>query len=90
MELLMKKIFAFFAIFLTFLAVGSKVSADDDFDVSAEHAIAVEATTGKVLYEKDATTPDGIASMTKILTVYLRSEERRVGKECRSRWSPYH
>ena len=24
-----------------------------------------------------------------IYTVY-RSEERRVGKECRSRWSPYH
>ena len=25
------------------------------------------------------------------LTLYLcRSEERRVGKECRSRWSPYH
>ena len=22
--------------------------------------------------------------------VSLRSEERRVGKECRSRWSPYH
>ena len=22
--------------------------------------------------------------------VYGRSEERRVGKECRSRWSPYH
>ena len=21
---------------------------------------------------------------------YPRSEERRVGKECRSRWSPYH
>ena len=21
---------------------------------------------------------------------YWRSEERRVGKECRSRWSPYH
>src|SRR3712207_9152154 len=21
---------------------------------------------------------------------YARSEERRVGKECRSRWSPYH
>ena len=20
----------------------------------------------------------------------MRSEERRVGKECRSRWSPYH
>src|SRR2546422_11001304 len=24
------------------------------------------------------------------LTRRLRSEERRVGKECRSRWSPYH
>src|SRR3712207_5703445 len=24
------------------------------------------------------------------LFVVLRSEERRVGKECRSRWSPYH
>ena len=24
------------------------------------------------------------------LFVLLRSEERRVGKECRSRWSPYH
>ena len=23
-------------------------------------------------------------------TVLMRSEERRVGKECRSRWSPYH
>ena len=23
-------------------------------------------------------------------TYDLRSEERRVGKECRSRWSPYH
>ena len=25
--------------------------------------------------------------MTKTM---IRSEERRVGKECRSRWSPYH
>ena len=24
------------------------------------------------------------------ILVVLRSEERRVGKECRSRWSPYH
>ena len=24
------------------------------------------------------------------LEVLERSEERRVGKECRSRWSPYH
>ena len=25
-----------------------------------------------------------------VITGYTRSEERRVGKECRSRWSPYH
>ena len=25
-----------------------------------------------------------------MLLVNIRSEERRVGKECRSRWSPYH
>ena len=24
------------------------------------------------------------------ISVLIRSEERRVGKECRSRWSPYH
>ena len=24
------------------------------------------------------------------LLMVIRSEERRVGKECRSRWSPYH
>ena len=25
-----------------------------------------------------------------VTVVHRRSEERRVGKECRSRWSPYH
>ena len=27
---------------------------------------------------------------TALVSVMRRSEERRVGKECRSRWSPYH
>ena len=26
----------------------------------------------------------------KVTVTAMRSEERRVGKECRSRWSPYH
>ena len=26
----------------------------------------------------------------RVIKHLLRSEERRVGKECRSRWSPYH
>ena len=25
-----------------------------------------------------------------VVAIGIRSEERRVGKECRSRWSPYH
>ena len=29
-------------------------------------------------------------TLKKILEIIRRSEERRVGKECRSRWSPYH
>ena len=28
--------------------------------------------------------------LKNMLTDSERSEERRVGKECRSRWSPYH
>ena len=33
-----------------------------------------------------------ILNLPYLIFVYLfdRSEERRVGKECRSRWSPYH
>ena len=31
-----------------------------------------------------------IPSNHKTASFYTRSEERRVGKECRSRWSPYH
>src|SRR3712207_7054841 len=30
------------------------------------------------------------ALVTELRAVLARSEERRVGKECRSRWSPYH
>ena len=30
------------------------------------------------------------AVISALVTPLCRSEERRVGKECRSRWSPYH
>src|SRR3712207_9310228 len=32
----------------------------------------------------------GSGRQTRSVIDGLRSEERRVGKECRSRWSPYH
>ena len=34
--------------------------------------------------------PCDVTKDEDIARVFLRSEERRVGKECRSRWSPYH
>src|SRR3989454_11892184 len=44
-----------------------------------------------------ASVTDGSKTARRTLTLQvvepaltLRSEERRVGKECRSRWSPYH
>ena len=36
----------------------------------------------------DADNAEAVATM--IAEGGIRSEERRVGKECRSRWSPYH
>ena len=32
----------------------------------------------------------GLVLVGVLMFCQLRSEERRVGKECRSRWSPYH
>ena len=38
----------------------------------------------------DVTLEETRAPMGKLKIEHIRSEERRVGKECRSRWSPYH
>src|SRR3989449_1471920 len=35
-------------------------------------------------------TPGGLVTAGLAIYDTMRSEERRVGKECRSRWSPYH
>ena len=32
----------------------------------------------------------GLFAAVIAVMAQIRSEERRVGKECRSRWSPYH
>ena len=39
-------------------------------------------------WERNQTNLKG--EIIKTLAFRFRSEERRVGKECRSRWSPYH
>ena len=46
------------------------------------------STNNKQVCEKD---PDIYTSdIVHWERILVRSEERRVGKECRSRWSPYH
>ena len=47
-------------------------------------SIRKQATVSKILRIAVAVIGDVLRDY------YLRSEERRVGKECRSRWPPYH
>src|SRR3989441_5518445 len=42
------------------------------------------------LYEPDPVHYDEQFARLLAALAHVRSEERRVGKECRSRWSPYH
>src|SRR5260221_430112 len=52
-----------------------------------------ERTIDGAIYLTDPVDPSSIfpeAVALKRQCVIHRSEERRVGKECRSRWSPYH
>ena len=59
---------------------------------------ALEKLKGEVLFHTlpSVSLSEAVAMMNQnsnnVMTRHLltRSEERRVGKECRSRWSPYH
>ena len=77
-----------------------KTAADGPFeceDTQAEHFVSagVAEYIGGVIKADEAddqeVTGHLAKSQLKEMTIQqLRSEERRVGKECRSRWSPYH
>src|ERR1051326_5171839 len=77
------------------------IAAVDEFQLSAEnglvplppivHARATEVSW-RTMKKRFSTIHPGTRFCTTTLSRSLknRSEERRVGKECRSRWSPYH
>src|SRR3712207_7544361 len=53
------------------------------FNVMAAHIQEAQETL-------EAKVADRTRELARSLEELRRSEERRVGKECRSRWSPYH
>ena len=61
--------------YLFALVAGDLASLDDSFITASGRDIKLQI----FVEEKDLDKCD-----------HARSEERRVGKECRSRWSPYH
>ncbi|HFI0150194.1 TPA: D-alanyl-D-alanine carboxypeptidase PBP3 [Streptococcus suis] len=65
--------------FIALLFPNQSVAAEE-YVAEANHAIAVEVSTGKVLYEKDATTTTSIASITNLLTAYLVYEAMEEGQ----------
>ena len=55
-------------------------------------AILAAKGTEVATIASDAPMSEAVAELggRRIGALLVRSEERRVGKECRSRWSPYH
>src|SRR3712207_7627841 len=71
------------------LPICNQSAAGTEFAGGPETLPSNNTTTGIDL----PTLPQGANPVyvgTAHATVAVRSEERRVGKECRSRWSPYH
>ena len=69
------------------LAIGLLAAATVLTTGCSDSFLEVENPTGEPL-EDYYTTDEHIQEA--LIAAYDRSEERRVGKECRSRWSPYH
>ena len=57
---------------------------------SEEEFPAASAWVPTVLFPSHADPQVAQVILAGIAASIMRSEERRVGKECRSRWSPYH
>ena len=62
------------------------LKAIDKFDLSYEVKFSTNHGTSSCKYKKSQKT----VLYNHNYSIFARSEERRVGKECRSRWSPYH
>ncbi|MDM0460181.1 D-alanyl-D-alanine carboxypeptidase family protein [Clostridium perfringens] len=68
---------AAFAIFLSLFSIVSSVTvkAEEAIEVEARSALLMEASTGKIIYEKNANEKFAPASVTKIMTMLLAMEK---------------
>lgn len=71
---------ALLAIYMIISVVPKQVQAEESLTIMAEAAILVDAQSGKILYEKNAEKPLGVASMTKMMTEYLLLEAIEKGQ----------
>nr|WP_235318321.1 serine hydrolase [Planococcus sp. CAU13] len=65
---------------MTAIVVPQQASANESLNIMADAAILVDAESGKILYEQNADTPLGVASMTKMMTEYLLFEAIEDGR----------
>src|SRR5258708_6770240 len=73
------------------LSVGQLLVHPDLVDRARETGARILVPTGALLgLDAVRAAAEGEIREVKMVTRKPRSEERRVGKECRSRWSPYH
>ena len=65
--------FSLIAVLLIGVCAGipANASAETDLGLTVDAAILIDADSGKILYEQNADSPLGIASMTKMMTEYL-------------------
>src|SRR5256885_9373711 len=59
-------------------------------DVPGASGWFLDDPTGEAFLEQVLAVHDAVPEVPALVATHKRSEERRVGKECRSRWSPYH
>ena len=94
---IIQKILVFLTIFSFFIiAVGCSFNRDNTVNEDLINKISnatksIKSTNAKIETKLNFTNPDqNVNAIITLNSSNYRSEERRVGKECRSRWSPYH
>ena len=82
----MKKILILFCIFIGLNSSANNKRLDEITQLKHNLAIS-KLTSAKIKFLNKLAI---LYNEINIDSSIIRSEERRVGKECRSRWSPYH